>query len=147
MKLLDANVLLYAYNADSPHHAACRIWLEDALNDADETVALPWQSILAFVRIATNSRAVNKPLTSEVACNIVRQWLEHPNVVAVGYGEKFWPLFCGQVSEAKVSGPLVSDAALAAVALEQGATLCTTDKDFRRFGTLKLIDPLQAQSH
>ena len=147
MKLLDANVLLYAYNADSPHHAACRTWLEGALNDAGETVALPWQSILAFVRIATNPRAVNKPLTSEAACGLVRQWLEHPNVVGVGCGERFWPLFCDQVSEAKVSGFLVSDAALAAVALEQGATLCSTDKDFRRFSTLKLIDPLEAQSH
>ena len=147
MKLLDANVLLYAYNADSPHHAACRAWLESALNDAEETVALPWQSILAFVRIATNPRAVNKPLTSETACAIARQWLEHPTVIAVGYGERFWPLFCEQVGEAKVSGPLVSDAALAAVALEQGATLCSTDKDFRRFAALKLIDPLQAPSH
>ncbi len=147
MKLLDANVLLYAYNADSPHHAACRAWLESALNDAEETVAFPWQSILTFVRIATNPRAVKKPLTSEAACGFVRQWLEHPNVIALGYGERFWPLFCDRVTEAKVSGPLVSDAALAAVASEQGATFCSTDNDFRRFGKLKLIDPLQAQSH
>ena len=146
MKLLDANVLLYAYNADSPHHAACRAWLESTLNDAAEAVALPWQSILAFVRIATNPRAVNKPLTSEAACGIVRQWLEHPNVIAVGYGERFWTLFCEQVGEAKVSGPLISDAALAAAALEQGAVLCSTDKDFRRFVTLELIDPLQTDS-
>lgn len=89
MKLLDANVLLYAYNADSPHHAACRGWFESALNDTEETVALPWQSILAFVRIATNPRAVNKPLTSEAACGIVRHWLEHPNIIAVGYGDRF----------------------------------------------------------
>ena len=147
MKLLDANVLLYAYNADSPHNAACRTWLESALNDAEEPVALPWQSILAFVRIATNPRAVNKPLPSGAACGIVRQWLEHPNVIAVGYGERFWQLFCEQVVEAKVSGPLVSDAALAAVTLEQGATLCSTDKDFRRFAALKLIDPLQTPPH
>jgi uncharacterized protein len=67
------DVLLYAYNADSPHHATCRVWLESALSDAEEAVALPWQSILAFVRIATNPRAVNKPLTSEAACAIARQ--------------------------------------------------------------------------
>lgn len=146
MKLLDANVLLYAYNADSPHHTACRSWLESALNGAEDAVALPWQSILAFVRITTNPRAVSKPLTSQAACDIVRQWLEHPNVIAVGHGDRFWPLFCELVDEAKVSGPLVSDAALAAVALEQGATLCSTDKDFRRFAALKLIDPLQMPS-
>jgi hypothetical protein len=99
------------------------------------------------VRIATNPRAVNRPLTSGAACGIVRQWLEQANVIAVGYGERFLQLFCEQVVEAKVSGPLGSDAALAAVALEQGATLCSTDKDFRRFAALKLIDPLQMPPH
>ncbi|MBL6750996.1 MAG: type II toxin-antitoxin system VapC family toxin [Nevskia sp.] len=144
MKLLDANVLLYAYNADSPHHEACRDWLEAALND-EETVALPWQTLLAFVRIATNSRAVSKPLTSDAACAIVNQWLGRTNVTTVGYGERFWEIFRQQVGEAKVSGPLVSDAALAALTIEQGATLYSTDRDFRRFPKLKLVDPLQAE--
>ena len=86
---------------------------------------------------------MSKPLTSEAACGIVSQWLNRPNVTAVGYGERFWPIFREQVVEAKASGPLLSDAALAAVALEQGATLYSTDKDFRRFAALKLVDPLQ----
>ena len=145
MKLLDANVLLYAYNADAPQHAACRAWLESALSDAQEIVGLPWQTVLAFVRIATNPRAVSKPITSEAACGIVNQWLTRPNVTTVGYGERFWQCFSEQVTEAKVSGPLMTDAALAAIALEQGATLYSTDKDFRRFPTLKLADPLHAQ--
>lgn len=145
MKLLDANVLLYAYNADSPHHGECRAWLESAFNDPDEIVALPWQTILAFVRIATNPRAVSRPLTSEVACGIVNQWLSRRNVITVGYGERFWALFSEQVAEGKVSGPLMTDAALAALALEQGATLYSTDKDFRRFQALKLVDPLRVQ--
>jgi toxin-antitoxin system PIN domain toxin len=144
MKLLDANVLIYAYNADSPHHLPCRHWLESAFNDANEIVALPWQTILAFIRISTNPRAMTRPLASEAACRIVGQWLERPNVQTVEYGERFWALFLEQINVAKVSGPLVTDAALAAVTLEQGATLCTTDGDFRRFPGLKLIDPLQA---
>jgi toxin-antitoxin system PIN domain toxin len=144
VKLLDANVLLYAYNADSPHHGACRAWLETAFNDLDEIVALPWQTILAFVRIATNPRAVSQPLTSDAACGIVNAWLSRPNVTTVGYGERFWALFSEQVAEGKVSGPLLTDAALAALALEQGATLYSTDKDFRRFPALKVVDPLHA---
>ena len=145
MKILDANVLLYAYNSDAPQHPACRAWLESAFNDPDEIVALPWQTILAFARIATNPRAVSKPLASETACRIVSQWLAHPNVTTVGHGERFWQLFSEQVVKAKVSGPLMTDAALAAIALEQGATLYSTDADFRRFPGLKLVDPLHTQ--
>jgi toxin-antitoxin system PIN domain toxin len=116
MKLVDANVLLYAYNADSPYHSVCRSWLEAAFNDLDEIVALPWQTVLAFVRITTNPRAVSQPLLSDMACSIVKQWLARRNVITVGYGERFWTLFSEQVADGKVSGPLMTDAALAALA-------------------------------
>lgn len=75
----------------------------------------------------------------------MNQWLSRPNVTTVGYGERFWALFSAQVAEGKVSGPLMRDAALAAMALEQGAPLYSTDKDFRRFPALKLMDPLHMQ--
>lgn len=142
MKLLDANVLLYAYDSSSPHHAACRPWLDAAFN-AEESVALPWQTLLAFVRIATNPRAVRQPLSGAEACTIVTSWLERPNVVVIEAGERFWEIFKIQMSDAQVSGPLVTDAALAALALEHGATLCSIDRDFRRFEGLKLLDPSQ----
>lgn len=146
MKLLDANVLLYAYNEDSPHHLACRQWLESVFNDPGDVIALPWQTILAFVRIATSPRAMTRPLGGEESCRIVNQWLDRPNVTIVEYGERFWALMTEQVHLAKVSGPLITDAALAALALEQGATLCSTDRDFRRFTGLKLFDPLNIRS-
>jgi toxin-antitoxin system PIN domain toxin len=142
MKLLDANVLLYAYNRDSPHHEVCRVWLEESFN-GQEPLALPWQTLLAFIRIATNPRATSHPLTGEQACNIVGQWLAHPNVTVPTAAERFWPLLRELVVEAQVSGPLLTDAALAALALEHGATLCSTDRDFRRFRGLKLQDPLE----
>jgi len=142
VKLLDANILLYAYDSTSPHHEACRPWLDAVLN-AEETVALPWQTLLAFVRIATNARAVRQPLSGPDACGIVSSWLERPNVAVVGAGDRFWEIFQGQVLDAKVSGPLMTDAALAALAFEHGATLCSTDSDFRRFRGLKLLDPTQ----
>jgi toxin-antitoxin system PIN domain toxin len=99
---------------------------------------------LAFVRIATNLRAVRQPLSGPDACGIVNSWLERPNVAVIGAGEQFWGIFRAQVSDAQVSGALVTDAALAALALEHGATLCSTDRDFRRFEGLKLLDPSQA---
>jgi uncharacterized protein len=142
MKLLDANILLYAYNLDSPHHEVCRTWLEEAFN-APEPVALPWQTVLAFIRIATNPRASSRPLTSEQACSIVSRWLEQPNVTIVTAAERFWTLLRQLIVEAQVTGPLVTDAALAALALEHGAVLCSTDRDFRRFRGLKLTDPLE----
>ena len=143
MKLLDANILLYSYDSSSGLHLACRTWLETALN-SEETVALPWQTLLAFVRISTNARAVRRPLSGPQACSIVNSWLERPNVSVIGAGERFWEIFREQVIDAKVAGPLVTDAALAALALEHGATLYSTDRDFRRFKALKHVDPTQA---
>jgi toxin-antitoxin system PIN domain toxin len=142
VKLLDANILLYAYDARSAQHEACRAWLTEVLNDV-EPVGLPWQTLLAFVRIATNSRAVQKPIPVSQACAIVDSWLQRPQVVIVEPGDRYWAILREQLTQAKVSGPLVTDASLAALALEQGATLCTTDRDFLRFATLKRLDPTQ----
>ena len=145
MKLVDANILLYAYDSDSHHHAVCRSWLEAAFN-SEESVALPWQTLLAFVRICTNPRATKRPLQSSEACDIVSTWLDQPNVSVVESGERFWSILKDQLLEAQVTGPLVTDAALAALALEHGAILCSVDKDFRRFRGLTLIDPTDQKS-
>ena len=142
MKLLDANILLYAYDTSSNHHEICHAWLESAFN-ADEIIALPWQTVLAFVRISTNPRAVKRPLSSANACAIADTWLERPNVLLVNAADRFWTILRQQILDAQISGPLITDAALAALAIEQGATLCSTDRDFRRFQGLKLIDPIQ----
>jgi uncharacterized protein len=140
VRLLDANILLYAYDSSSTHHAVCREWLEAALND-DELVGLPWPTSLAFIRIATNPRAVRRPLATADACAIVGALLERPGVVVVEPGEQFWRNFQQVVSEARISGPLVTDAVLVALALEQGASLCSTDRDFRRFRGITVVDP------
>jgi toxin-antitoxin system PIN domain toxin len=97
--------------------------------------------VLAFIRISTNSRAIKRPLDSAEACKIVSSWLDQVNVNVIGAAERFWDLLKDQVLEAQVTGPLVTDAALAALALEHGATLCSVDRDFRRFRGLKLVDP------
>jgi uncharacterized protein len=140
VKLLDANILLYAYDSSSAHHDACRRWLEDALND-DEPVGLAWQTSLAFIRISTNPRAVRSPITTNDACGIIGTLLERPTVLVVEPGDQFWSTFQQIARAARISGPRVTDAVLAAMAVEQGATLCSTDQDFRRFEGLTVVDP------
>jgi uncharacterized protein len=139
--LIDANVLLYAYHSRSEHHKACRAWVEKAFS-GPEPVALCWPTILAFVRIGTNTRAFARPFTIQEAASIVDQWMEAPAVEVVERGERYWPILKGLMVEAQITGPLVSDAALAALALELGAAVCTTDRDFRRFVRLRVVDPL-----
>ena len=140
MILIDANVLLYAYHPQAAQHAACREWLERALNGSEQ-VGLAWLTILAFIRIATNPRIFEQPLTVDEVIAIVDTWITRPQVIVLTPGERYWSLFQSCLRSGQATGPLVMDAALAALALEHGATLSTTDRDFARFEGLKLIDP------
>ena len=140
MILVDANVLLYAYTPRSPHHERCRAWVEAAFS-GDEPVAIAWVTLLAFVRIATNARVFEAPLTAAEAVAIVSSWLEREAVSVLEAGETCWEILRGLVVEAQAAGPLVMDAFLAALALENGATLVSTDREFARFPKLKLADP------
>lgn len=143
MTLVDANVLLYAYDPRSVHHARCRAWLEQALSGG-ETVCIAWITLLAFLRIGTNPRVYEAPLTTAEALAIVSSWTERGSVCVLEAGELCLEIFRGLLLEAQVTGPLVMDAFLAALALENGATLVTTDRDFSRFPKLKLADPTAA---
>lgn len=140
MIVLDANVLLYAYDSGSESHVRCKDWLERALN-GEAQIGIPWQTLLAFVRISTNPRAFRNPLTIAAAVELAESWMARPHVVVPAPGARFWPLLKQQLMEAQVSGPLVTDAALAALALEHGAALATTDRDFRRFDELEVVNP------
>jgi len=141
MIICDANVLLYAYDQCAEHHAVCRNWITAAMN-GDEPIGMPWQTLLAFIRITTNPQVYTQPLAVTAACQIVNAWVDRPQVRIPEPGERYWALLQALLLGSQVSGPLVTDAALAALALEQGATLCTTDRDFRRFDALKLINPI-----
>ena len=142
MTIPDANILLYAYNADSPQHSRSAAWVED-LFSGTEGVGLAWVTIWAFLRISTNSRVWPNPKSSSQALEIVKSWLKQPDVVAVHPGERHIELLEGLVTRYGVSGPLMSDAGLAAIALEHGAVLASTDQDFRRFPELKWVNPLE----
>ncbi len=143
MLLLDANLLIYAYHAESEEHAAAKVWVEGVFSGA-EAVGLPWQTILAFLRITTHQRIFERPLSMNKAQGIAASWLERPQVHPVEAGANFFSVLSGLLRSAQIKGALVSDAAIAALAIEHGATLCTTDRDFARFPGLKWANPLQA---
>lgn len=142
MILVDANLPLYACDSSASQHQAARRWLEDAFSGA-EPVLLPWNSILAFLRIATNPMAWKHPLSVQEAVAIVDEWLSLPNVTVPTPGERHWPILRGLLPEAQCRGLLVMDAHLAALAIEHGAVICTHDRDFARFAGLRLLDPLE----
>ena len=142
MILLDVNLLLYAYDSASKEYRQARPWLERAFVST-EIVALPWATILAFLRISTTPRAETKPLDLQAAVSIVTDWLAQANVIIVHPTDRHWRILSNLLPKSRIRGSLIMDAHLAALAIEHGATLCTNDRDFARFPGLKVEYPLQ----
>ena len=140
MILVDANLLIYAVDADSRHHGPARRWLEDALSGTAR-VGLPWLVLLAFLRVITRDGILVRPLDPASALAYVDEWLGQPNVEAVGPGPNHWPLLRTLVVSAGTAGNLTSDAHLAAMAIERGATLYSSDNDFKRFPGIEHVNP------
>jgi uncharacterized protein len=140
--LIDANLLLYAYNPSFERHAWARRWLEDILSRPDR-VWLTWVTLLAFLRISTNSRAFAHPLAIDEAAAIVSAWLERPMVGVLEPGERHWEILKSLLVGTPVRAAEVMDAELAAIAIEHGVALHTTDRDFGRFAGLRVVNPLQ----
>ena len=145
MIIVDANLLLYAYDTDSPQHDAARRWLEDRLS-GNELVRFAWLTLWAFIRISTNPQVFVRPLSSLEAHDAIASWLEQPNAGIVDPGDRHLALLGDLLREGQASGSLVMDAVLAALAIEHGATLCSTDRDFSRFAALDWVNPLQSSS-
>lgn len=141
MILIDANLLIYAYNSGSREHEGARPWLEGVLSQP-EPVGLAWMTLLAFMRITTTSRLMAQPFSLEEVVSIVDEWLALPQVVVLDAGPRHWEILRGLLLAGQASGALVMDAELAALAIEHGANLCTTDRDFARFAGLKVENPL-----
>ena len=143
MILIDANLLLYAHNADAEEHAMARTWLELQFNGSSR-VGLPWPSLLAFVRLACNPAVVSAALRPAIAWQHVEEWLKLENVWIPEPGPKHAAILAGFFSSSQMTGRLVPDAHLAALAVEHGLTLCSTDGDFAKFAGLKWLNPLAA---
>ena len=141
MILVDANLLIYAVDADSPHHAQARRWLEELLSGTTP-VGLAWVVILAFLRITTRPGILRHPLAPERAIAFIDEWMNQPYVNAVAPGERHWQVFRTLLKSSGTAGALVSDAHLAAMALEYGCPVHSTDNDFRRFPGIEHVNPL-----
>jgi len=139
--LVDANLLIYAYIPGLPQHEAARAWLEEQFTSTPR-VGLPWPSLLAFVRLVTNPRVFERPASIEEAWGRVEEWLNLPSVWIPQPTERH-PEVLGELMRKAVDrAQLVPDAHLAALAIEHGLVLCSTDGDFARFPGLRWQNPL-----
>ena len=140
MIIPNVNVLLNAYDRDSKFHKAIARWWEEVLG-GPAIVGLPWVSILGFIRLITNPRIYASPTTPSQAIRIARSWLAQPNVEIVSPGKRHADIFFGLLESTGVAGNLTTDAHLAALAIEHGAQLASTDNDFARFPKLRWFNP------
>jgi uncharacterized protein len=140
--VLDANILLYAYDSASSHHKQAREWVEQTFSHSP-SIGIPWQIIAAFLRIATNPRLPGDRFSFEEAAEVVEQWLAQPNIRTLSPGDEHWTILRRMAIEGQARGPLVADAQLAALTVEYGGVLHTTDRDFARFPELRWTNPLK----
>lgn len=143
MILVDANLLLYAEDSLSEHHEAARDWWDGLLSGSDP-VALCWPVLAAFVRIGTNTRLHQRPLTITEAIHRVQSWLNQPCVRIVTPTEHHWALFQRMLRGGNATANIVSDAHLAALAVEHNCVLASTDRSFAAFHGLKWRNPIPA---
>jgi len=130
--LVDSNLLLYAEFVDMPQHGSARTWLESQMN-SPVRIGIPWQSSLAFLRLATNPRIFRKPLGIRAAWRQVMEWLEHPRVWIPEPGADHAVILGRLLESVHATANLIPDAHLAAIAIEHGLTVCSADSDFARF--------------
>lgn len=139
--LVDANLLLYAVDSTSPHHRVAARWLESTLAGS-RRVAIPWQTIGAFVRISTHPRITTEPLTGPQASEFVADWLALDNVWIPSTTERTATILGDIIRETHATGNLITDAQLAALAIEHGLAVYSADSDFARFDAVRWENPL-----
>ena len=142
MILVDANILLYAENSNTYINRKALNWWCEALSGT-EPVCLCWEVINAFIRIGTNPRVYNNPLTLNDAIKRVQGWLDQPCTRIIYPTDRHWDVFTDMLISGQASANLVSDANLAALSIEHNCIMCSTDKDFKRFPKLKYKNPLE----
>jgi uncharacterized protein len=141
MIVVDVNLLIYAVNQDCPDHRKAKSWLEATISGT-ETVGLPWLVLLAFLRLTTRPGLFRKPLSVDAAFEVVDAWLEQSSVTVPEAGARHLQTMRDLIAPLGTGGNLTSDAHLAALAIEHGAELCSTDNDFGRFNRLRWRNPL-----
>ena len=142
MKLPDVNLLLYAIDEASPRFEQAGPWVQ-RLFGGTETVALAWAVVLAFVRLTTKPQVMAAPLAVDEALDVVDGWLVRPNVVVVHPTDRHLAILRELLGPLGTGGNLTTDAHLAALSIEHGAQLCSSDADFSRFPGVRWHDPLR----
>lgn len=138
--IVDANVLLYAVDTNSAFHKPSRDWLENALN-GPHRIGFPWVSLTAFQRISTHPRISANPLTPEQAWSHIQDWLDADQSWVPEPGSRHAEVFAELIISGDLRGNLVTDAHLAALAIEHGVGICSLDSDFARFSSLTWVNP------
>lgn len=141
MILTDANLLIYAYNEFAPEHRAARTWLRQSLASV-QPLAFSWIAIMAFVRVSTNKKIFTKPYSTDEAYDVVANWLSAPKSLILTPGDEHLKIVKRLANESGVYGSTLTDAHIAALAIEHGVTLATTDSDFAQFAELQWFNPL-----
>ena len=141
MILVDANLLIYAHVTSFPQHEKAKTWLDQQLNTTS-SVGIPWPSLLAFMRIITNPRIFELPENPSDAWQQITCWLDHPSVWIPLPTADHERILGSILRSQDIRGNLVPDAHLAALAIEHGLIVCSTDTDFARFANLQWINPL-----
>lgn len=141
MILLDANLLIYAINEDAPLHRKAKSWLESAISGPG-AVGFSWNVLLAFLRLTTRPGLFRNPLPVETAFELIASWLDQPPATVIHPGPRHLRIMRELLLPMGTGGNLTSDAHLAALAIEHGAELCSSDTDFARFQGLKWRNPL-----
>lgn len=141
MILVDANLLVYAHVSSLGQHERARAWLDDRLSGS-APVGIPWESALAFVRLVSNPRVFERPITVAEGWEQVEQWLSRPPVWVPEPTERHAELIGGLLRAPGLRANHVPDAHLAALALEHGLTVCSTDGDFARFAVVRWQNPI-----
>lgn len=141
MKLPDLNLLLYAFDTEAEPHERARTWLEEVLSGT-EKVCFAWTVLLGFARISTNPRIYEQPLALDEALDLIDGWLAQPVATLVEPTGRHAAILRELLEPLGSAGNLVSDAHLAALAIEHGAELCSRDNDFGRFSGVRWVDPL-----
>jgi uncharacterized protein len=139
--LVDVNILVYAHASSSRQHEQARDWLDRQINGSQK-IGLPWASLLGFLRLITSPRIVMNPLPMASAWEQVAAWLAAENVWVPSPTNRHADVLAALLAQPCIHGNLVSDAHLAALAIEHGLLLCSTDRDFARFANLRWINPL-----
>lgn len=137
----DINLLVYAYNSGATNHAEARRWWEDTVN-GDRRVGLPWAVVNGFVRLMTNPKVVAPPMSAPAAVDFVKSWFQYAHIIPVNPGVRHLEYLRQNLDAAGVGANLVTDAHIAAVAMEYQAEVHSNDADFGRFPGLRWVNPL-----